>query len=90
MSGTIYQRSKQLMEAALGDELVALDPEGGHCFAFNAPASAVWRLLEIPRSRESLRDALLEQFEVEPNECASDVATLLEDLMVKGLIKAVS
>ena len=38
-----YERAAQLLEADLGDELMALDVEGGTCFGFNAVATGVWR-----------------------------------------------
>ena len=33
------------MEAELGEELVALDPQAGNCFGFNEVAAWVWRRL---------------------------------------------
>jgi hypothetical protein len=48
------------MEAELGDELVALDPNAGECFGFNSVATSVWRNLEQPKRFEQLRDALLD------------------------------
>ena len=51
----MYRRAIDLMEAELGDELVALDPKAGECFGFNGVATSVWRILEEPRSFEQLR-----------------------------------
>jgi hypothetical protein len=74
------------MEAELGDELVALDPKAGECFGFNSVATAVWRNLEQPRSFEQLRDALLEEYEVEPERCSDELEALLQDLTARGLV----
>ena len=46
MAGRMYKRKIDLMEAELGDELVALDPDAGECFGFNSIATSVWRMLE--------------------------------------------
>lgn len=86
----VYQRAVDLMEAELGDEIVALDVKGGTCFGFNSPASSVWRALTEPRSFEALRDALIEEYEVGRDECEADLADLLADLTAKGLIRPIA
>lgn len=85
---TTYRRTVDLMEAELGDELVALDPDAGACFGFNSVATSVWRLLAEPRSFEQLRDALLDEYDVEIEQCASELRELLQDLSDKGLVTA--
>ena len=87
---TTYRRTVDLMEAELGDELVALDPDAGACFGFNSVATSVWRLLAEPRSFEQLRDALLDEYDVETEQCASELRELLQDLSDKGLVTAVA
>ena len=59
MPDKIYARRIELMEAELGDELVALDVEAGSCFGFNEVATFVWRLLATPRSLADIRSHLL-------------------------------
>ena len=83
---TVYKRAINLMEAELGDELVALDPNAGECFGFNSVATSVWRQLEEPRSFEQLRDALLDEYEVDRGQCARELQELLDDLRTKGLV----
>jgi hypothetical protein len=75
-----------LMEAQLGDELVALDPDAGECFGFNSVATSVWRELETPKSFEQLRNALLNEYEIGGNECSLELQRLLDDLTAKGLV----
>jgi len=76
-----------LMEAELGDELVALDPDGGACFGFNDVAATVWRLLERPRTFAELIEALLSDYDVEPAQCEADVGDLLAQLSDRGLVR---
>ena len=82
----IYKRAIDLMEAELGDELVALDPNAGECFGFNSVATSVWRQLGEPKSFEQLRDALLEEYQVEPEQCTDELRELLDDLSARGLV----
>jgi len=84
---TLFERSRKLMEADLGDELLALDVEGGQCFGFNDVATAVWKLLEQPRSFAELRDVLLADYDVSSAQCSADLAELLDSLGERGLVK---
>lgn len=86
VASPIYKRATELMEAELGDELVALDVKAGECFGFNSVATSVWRELAAPKSFEQVRDALLEEYDVEPDQCARELRELLDDLTYKGLV----
>jgi hypothetical protein len=81
-----YRRATNLLEANLGDELVALDPGKGNCFGFNAVATWVWHRLEQPASFEQLRDGLLDEYEVSDEQCTHELRELLDDLTAKGLV----
>jgi hypothetical protein len=82
-----YRRAVELMEAELGDELVALDTARGECFGFNGPAAAVWADLAEPRTFDQLRNTLMERFDVDTATCARDLAELLADLQGRGLVQ---
>jgi hypothetical protein len=83
---TVYKRAIELMEAALGEELVALDAEAGQCFGFNNVASSVWRQLEQPKDFGQLRDAIIEEYDVDPEQCTRELKELLGDLCAKRLV----
>lgn len=86
-SGRTYRRASELMEAGVGDELVALDPERGTCFGFNTVATSVWRALADPRSFDQLRDRLLEEYSVGADQCSAELQELLDDMEARGLIE---
>ena len=83
----MYQRAVELMEAELGDEIVALDVNGGTCFGFNNVASSVWRDLAEPKSLEMLCADLLDEYDVERDQCESEVGELLAHLIAKKLVR---
>lgn len=83
-----YERSTQLLEANLGDELVALDAEGGNCFGFNSVATAVWRQLVSPKTFAELNEGLLAEYEVGAEQCREELQELLDSLVAKGLVRA--
>ncbi len=83
---TVYKRAVDLMEAELGDELVALDADAGRCFGFNDVATSVWRQLEQPKNLDQLRCALVDEYDVDPEQCTRELKELLDDLCAKGLV----
>jgi hypothetical protein len=86
MSEPTYRRAVALLEAEIGDEIVALDRQAGHCFGFNPVASDVWRMLARPMSEAGLCRELSATYEVEPARCRSEVAELLARMMDLGLV----
>lgn len=82
-----YERAAELLEAELGDELVALEPDAGTCFGFNNVAAAVWRRLSSPKSLSELSAELSDEYEVSDEECRSDVAALLDELLSRKLVR---
>jgi hypothetical protein len=87
MNEALYERATELLEADLGDELMALDAEGGICFGFNSVATSVWRHLVSPKSFEDLKEALLAEYDVSGEQCAEELQELLENLLESGLVR---
>jgi Coenzyme PQQ synthesis protein D (PqqD) len=75
------------MEADIGNELVALDPEAGNCFGFNEVATSVWRSLEQPKTFDQLRDELLREYDVRSEQCSRELQMLLKDLISRRLVE---
>jgi hypothetical protein len=87
MQVTRYKRAVELMEADIGNELVALEPQAGSCFGFNEIATVVWRRLAEPRSFDELRDGLLADYDVSSDQCSSELQTLLDEMKAQGLVE---
>lgn len=88
MAAVHYSRASELLEAELGDELVALDEARGLCFGFSNVATDVWRLLARPASLDQLIGKLRDQYEVEEAQCRDEVQALLDEMLREGLIRA--
>ena len=86
----VYRRAVELLEADLHDELVALEPDRGTCFGFNAVAKDVWRKLEHPRSFEDLRAELLDEYDVSEDQCTRELRDLLDEMSRAKLIEQVA
>ena len=87
MSEPVYERRAELLEAELGDELVALDAKAGNCFGFNSVATSIWRQLASPKSLAEIREALLAEYDVGSEQCTEELGELLDSLVEKGLVQ---
>jgi hypothetical protein len=84
-----YARAKELLEAELGEELVALDVDSGHCFGFNSVAADIWRLLAQPQEFEALRQILMGQYDVDASECEAELRACLSNFESQGLVRTI-
>jgi hypothetical protein len=59
-------------------------------YGMNPAGASVWRLLQQQqRSVAELRDAMLNEYEVESDRCERDLLALLEKMRGEGLIKVI-
>jgi hypothetical protein len=86
LSELLARRRGRLIEAELDDELIGLEVEQGTCFGFNPTATRVWGLIETPKRLGELRDALVAEYDVDPETCEREIAGLLRALEADGLV----
>lgn len=79
-------RSDEPVAEPVDDELVMADIDRGKYYAFNDIATAIWQNLERPITVEELCARLCEDYEVEADQCATDVLAFLKELESRGLI----
>jgi hypothetical protein len=84
---TIVVASKENVSCALGEEAAILHMRSGMYYGLDPVGAHVWKLLAQPRSVRDLQAAILEEYEVEPEKCESDLLMLLERLRAEGLIE---
>jgi hypothetical protein len=83
----VVTRRAGLIEAEVDGELVALHVDNGTCYGFNATATRIWSMIEAPKRLSELRDALVSEFDVEPEVCEAQLLDLLKDLEGDGLVE---
>ncbi len=93
MQGTISGRSivvvsKDQVSADLTGEAAILDLKSGVYYGLDAVGARIWDLLQEPKTVNDIRDAILEEYDVEPERCERDLLTLLQELAAAGLIEA--
>ena len=86
MSGPIYVRSATVLAAELRGALIAPDPDSEGLLEFGPVAAFLWRTLKRPKTFDQLRDCLLAEYDVSPEQCSEDLRRLLHDLRSNGLV----
>jgi hypothetical protein len=71
----------------LEGEAVILHLREGVYYGLNEVASKVWRLVQEPRTITEIRDALLADYEVEPDDLTRDLLELLSRLRDWNLLE---
>lgn len=79
-------RSGDLIEADIDDDKVMMSVESGMYFGLNPVAARVWELLAQPRNMTEVVEVLTQEFDVDPDQCRSDVAHFIEQLNENKLI----
>ena len=68
------------ISAKVGDEIVMMSAEEGKYIGLNDVGARIWEFLDEPQTRDTLDARLLDEFEVTPEECRSEVDTFLAKL----------
>lgn len=79
--------SSQQVSCPLGDEAAILNLKNNMYYGMNPVGVTVWNLLKQPKTVAEIRDAIIEEYEVEEERCEQDLFTLLEEMRSEGLIE---
>jgi len=72
---------------SLASETVILQLKKGVYYSLDRVGSRIWELLQRPWGFGELREMLLAEYEVEPEQCERDLLALLQQLEGAGLIE---
>jgi hypothetical protein len=84
---TVVVQAQDQVLAELDDEAVILNLKTGVYFGLNRVGASIWNLLKTPRSVAEIRDAMVAEYEVEPQAAEQDLLKLLKELLSRGLIE---
>ncbi len=87
---SVVAASNEQISADLGDEAVILGVRTGSYYGFDQVGLFIWNLLQAPQAVSDIRDAILQEYEVEREECEQDLLAFLNDLADKSLINVIN
>ena len=79
--------SPNQVSSDLDGESVILDLASGKYYGLDEVGAFIWKLMQTPIQVQALRDALLAEYDVTPEDCAQDVLDLLQQLQTAGLVE---
>lgn len=83
---TIITVSKDYVYCNVDDEMVLLGMEDGIYYGLNPVGAFIWEQIKEPKNISEVRDAILEEYDVEKDECEHDLFELLQELVEKGMV----
>jgi hypothetical protein len=79
--------STDQVSSNLVDEVVILNRKSGVYYGLNDVGVFLWNLIQEPKTVNEIRDAILEEYEVDFDRCERDLFALLQKLATKGLVE---
>jgi hypothetical protein len=87
VESSIIIASEGPVSANLAGEAVIMDPNTGMYYGLNEVGAQIWELIQESKTVGQIRDAIVAEYEVEPEQCTDDILGLLQDLAAKELIE---
>lgn len=78
---------KAQVSSDLAGEAVILSLKSGVYYGLNAVGASIWMLIQEPKTIAEIRDALLQEYDVEADVCDRDLQGLLQDLIASELVE---
>jgi hypothetical protein len=79
--------ARDQLSTDLGEESVILNMKNEVYYGLPGVGVRVWHMVQKPRRIAELRDAILEEYDVEPTRCERDLTELLAKLLAEGMIE---
>lgn len=76
----LVSRRNDIDTTDLNGEIVMMDLEKGRYFSLNGVGSRIWEIIESPIEINKIVDCLLEEYDVNRNECEENVLEFLDKL----------
>jgi hypothetical protein len=87
---SIVTATPEQVSCPLGEESAILNLKNTVYYGLNPVGARVWNLLQQERTVGELRDAILDEYDVDAVRCESDLLELLEKMRSEGLIQVKS
>lgn len=78
---------KNQVSTDLAGEAVILNLESGMYYGLDEVGARIWELIQQPKRVQVILETLLNEYEVEPDQCEQDLLALLQSLTTAKLIE---
>jgi hypothetical protein len=87
VGSSIVVAARDQVSCDLAGEVAILDMKSGVYYGLNAVGARIWNLIQEPTPLDAICATILEEYDVEADQCASDVLTLLQALLANRLVE---
>jgi hypothetical protein len=84
---SVISVTKEAVHCDLEDEVVILGLKDGVYYGLNPVGAFIWNLVQNPITVKEIKEAILNEYDVEEDVCEKDLLELLDNLMDKNLIE---
>ena len=84
---SVISVTKEAVHCDVEDEVVILGLKDGVYYGLNPVGAFIWNIIQEPKTVAEIRDAVLEEYDVEKEVCEKDLMELLTELSDKGLVE---
>ena len=78
--------AEDVVSCDLDGEAAILNLKDGVYYGLNPVGARIWRLVQEPVTLDRILEVILEEYDVEAEQCLQDTTELLEELQNKGLV----
>lgn len=75
------------LSSDMAESMIILNLKDGVYYELKEVGTRVWKLIQQPCSVQAILDTLLEEYEVDAEQCKADLFALLEDLASRSLVE---
>jgi hypothetical protein len=84
---SVVRKTTRQISCQLTGEAAILNLESGIYYGLDEVGARVWALVNEPKRVEQVRDAIVEEFDVEAERCERDLLALFTSLADAGLVE---
>lgn len=85
-NSTVLSRNPDLLETILDKEVVLMSIERGSYYGMEKTAARIWQLLEKPKTRGDLLQALVQEYAAPQELIAKDMDIFLQKMRDNGIV----
>ncbi|MGG6296556.1 PqqD family peptide modification chaperone [Leptolyngbya sp. AN02str] len=85
--GSLIQASSTQVSSDLGGEVIILSLKSGIYYGLNEVGTTIWNLIQQPTTFEQIFKTVVEDYEVEAEQCKKDLLEILADMRKAGLLE---
>jgi hypothetical protein len=84
---SVISAAPDQLSSKLGSEVVILNLNSGVYYGLDPVGTRIWELLQQAQPLAAIRDQIVSEFDVTPEQCEQDLIDLLKQMEQEGLIK---